>query len=212
MDLIFKGTECATRRIRIGVRGNNIVDKLCFVIDRYPQDDIDLTKFTPYIKLENRECGYLDKDSRVEVQKDDEMGTLRITYALRQKTTRCPTASVQLQFEHRDEVGKPIAIWQTETVSVEFRRTVPADEEIEDVYPGVVQDLADRVATLEGLKNVAAATREDFPKEGSEDVIYIAKQENRLYRYDPVKGDYIVFDPEWAKIKFIDGGKPNARK
>lgn len=211
MDLVFKNTECATRRIRIGVRGNNLVDKLKFIVARYPEEDIDLLQFTPYVKLENKECGYMDKDGKVEVDFDEKTGTINLIYRLRQKTTIYPTVNIQLQFEFFNDVGTSVVIWQTEVISLEFRRTVRADEEISDRYPSIIQDLANKVALLDGKSNIVRESKADFPEKGSENVIYVSIKENRLYRYDTETKEYIAFEPEWGKIKYIDGGKPNGK-
>ena len=136
MDIIFNGTSCPIKYLHIGVQGNNLVDKIVFCVPRKTSDGLDLSEFTPYIKIQN-----------VKEKYDDQ---LRLTYRLRRKTTMYPCFEMQLQFEQPDE-GDCI-VWQTEVINVTLSRTITADKEIEQQYPSVIQDLTARVETIENVK------------------------------------------------------------
>lgn len=140
MDIIFNGTSCPIKYLHIGVQGNNLVDKIVFCVPRKTSDGLDLSEFTPYIKIQNIKENYIDKY-------DDQ---LRLTYRLRRKTTMYPCFEMQLQFEQPDE-GDCI-VWQTEVINVTLSRTIAADKEIEQQYPSVIQDLTARVETIENVK------------------------------------------------------------
>ncbi|MCM1234495.1 MAG: hypothetical protein NC489_30715, partial [Ruminococcus flavefaciens] len=128
-----------------GVRGNNLVDKLEFVIKRYTDTGIDLSTCTPYIKLQNEKEQYFDKDGRVEVI--DENGTLRLVYKLSRKTTMHASFDLQIQFEQKAE--SDVIVWQTEAITFTLSRTIPADVAIANQYPTVLQDLTARVEKIE---------------------------------------------------------------
>ena len=53
MDIIFNGTSCPIKYLHIGVQGNNLVDKIVFCVPRKTSDGLDLSEFTPYIKIQN---------------------------------------------------------------------------------------------------------------------------------------------------------------
>lgn len=148
MDIIFKGTSCPIKFLHIGVRGNNLVDKLVFCVDRKTPDGLDLSEFTPYVKIQNKAENYIDKDGKLAIDKCDNQ--LRLTYQLRRKTTQYPSFDMQLQFEQPNDGD--CVVWRTEVIGVTLSRTIAADRQIEEQYPSVIQDLAERVTTIEEIK------------------------------------------------------------
>lgn len=122
--------------------------KSCFAYSEKPTTDSILSEFTPYVKIQNAKENYIDKDGKLTIDKYDDQ--LRLTYRLRRKTTMYPCFEMQLQFEHPDE-GDCI-VWQTEVINVTLSRTIAADKEIEQQYPSVIQDLTERVETIENVK------------------------------------------------------------
>ena len=148
MDIIFNGTSCPIKYLHIGVQGNNLVDKIVFCVQRKTDDGLDLSEFTPYVKIQNAKENYIDKDGKLSTDKTDDQ--LRLTYRLRRKTTMYPCFEMQLQFEHPGE-GDCI-VWQTEVINVTLSRTIAADKEIEQQYPSVIQNLTERVEQIESVK------------------------------------------------------------
>ena len=65
MDIIFNGTSCPIKYLHIGVQGNNLVDKIVFCVPRKASDGLDLSEFTPYIKIQNVKENYIDKDGKL---------------------------------------------------------------------------------------------------------------------------------------------------
>ena len=57
---------------------------------------------------------------------------------------------MQLQFEQPNDGD--CVVWQTEVIGVTLSRTIAADRQIEEQYPSVIQDLAERVTTIEEIK------------------------------------------------------------
>lgn len=146
MVITFNGINCPIKYYAVGVQGNNLVDKLEFVINRYTDTGIDLLTCTPYIKLQNAKEQYFDKDGRVEVKKETD-NTLRLVHKLSRKTTVHASFDLQIQFEQKAEGD--VIVWQTEAITFTLSRTIPADIAIEKQYPTVLQDLTYRVENLE---------------------------------------------------------------
>lgn len=145
MVITFNGISCPIKYYAVGVQGNNLVDKLEFVINRYTDTGLDLVTCTPYIKLQNEKEQYFDKDGRVEVI--NEINTLRLVYKLSRKTTARTSFDLQIQFEQKAEGD--VVVWQTEAITFTLSRTIPADIAVEKQYPTVLQDLSGRVENLE---------------------------------------------------------------
>lgn len=151
MDIVFNGQSCPIKNLHIGVRGNNLVDVLVFVIKKQTPDGLDLSTFTPFVKLQNEKENYYDKDGKVEVDVIEE--TIRLKYRLRRKTTMYPSFELQLQFE-KPESGNAddVLVWQTDTLNFTLSKTIPADAAIAKQYPSVIQDITARVENLENIK------------------------------------------------------------
>lgn len=150
MQINFNGSMCPIKYFHIGVQGNNLVDKIEFVVDRYTSDGIDLLLYVPYVKLANTKQGYVDKDGKLEVVQDG--GKVHLYYQLRRKTTMYASFDVQLQFERLDEVD--VAVWQTEAITITLSRTIAADAEIANKHPAILQELSARVTRLENIKTI----------------------------------------------------------
>ena len=53
---------------------------------------------------------------------------------------------------------------------------------------------------------ITASTHFNFPNVGKENVLYIAKEENKTYRYDAEDSMYYVVGSDYMDINMIDGG------
>ena len=74
MIINFYDTASPIKYYAVGIQGNNLADKLEFVIKRKTASGLDLAEYTPYIKLQNVKAAYYDKDTRVEkIVTDDEI-------------------------------------------------------------------------------------------------------------------------------------------
>lgn len=120
----------------------------CFCIDRITSEGVDLSEFTPYVKIQNEKDGYIDKDGKITVETTETK--LRLIYRLRRKTTSHPAFEMQLQFEKED--SGDCVVWQTEIINVTLSRAIEADETITEKYPSVLQDLTARVSDIENIK------------------------------------------------------------
>ncbi len=151
MDVIFNGQSCPIKNFHIGVRGNNLVDVLVFVLKRRTVEGIDLSEFTPYVKLQNVKENYYDKDGKIEVEtRADEM---RLKYTLRRKTTQYAFFELQLQFEKPTAAADDdVLVWQSDPLNFTLSKSIPADAVIEREHPAVLQQLSARVTNLENIK------------------------------------------------------------
>lgn len=145
MIINFYDTASPIKYYAVGIQGNNLADKLEFVIKRKTVSRLDLAEYTPYIKLQNVKAAYYDKDTRVEkIVTNDEV---RLIYRLRRKTTMYAAFDLQIQFE--GGTNTDITVWQTEAITITLSRTIPADVAIAQQHPAVIQDLTARVEKLE---------------------------------------------------------------
>lgn len=152
MDVIFNGQSCPIKNFHIGVRGNNLVDVLVFVVKRRTVEGIDLSEFTPYVKLQNVKENYYDKDGKIEVEAREH--EIRLKYALRRKTTQYAFFELQLQFEKpaaEAENGDAL-VWQSDPINFTLSKSIPADAVIEQQHPAILQQLSARVENLENIK------------------------------------------------------------
>ena len=67
MEICFNGTACPIKYLHIGVKNNNLVDEIVFCVDRITSEGVDLSEFTPYVKIQNEKDGYIDKDGKITV-------------------------------------------------------------------------------------------------------------------------------------------------
>ncbi len=145
MIINFYDTASPIKYYAVGIQGNNLADKLEFVIKRKTVSGLDLAEYTPYIKLQNVKAAYYDKDTRVKkIVTNDEV---RLIYRLRRKTTMYAAFDLQIQFE--GGTNTDITVWQTEAITITLSRTIPADVAIAQQHPAVIQDLTARVEKLE---------------------------------------------------------------
>lgn len=148
MEICFNGTACPIKYLHIGVKNNNLVDEIVFCVDRITSEGVDLSEFTPYVKIQNEKDGYIDKDGKITVEITETK--LRLIYRLRRKTTSHHAFEMQLQFEKED--SGDCVVWQTEIINITLSRAIEADETITEKYPSVLQDLTARVSDIENIK------------------------------------------------------------
>lgn len=72
MKLTFCGKKPQQNFIRMGVVGNNLSDELTMILDK-KQGDIDLSDFSPSLKIVNRDLTYADKTQHFIYDTDSEL-------------------------------------------------------------------------------------------------------------------------------------------
>lgn len=60
------------------------------------------------------------------------------------------------------------------------------------------------------VKELVFSTHYEFPSVGEADKLYIAKDENAIYRFDEDEMGYTILGLQAEDIKFINGGNANA--
>ncbi len=200
MVIEFKGNSPKVKYFRIGVIGNNKVDKLEFVIDRF-QGDTDLADYTPYLKVQSRNLEWADKYWLVNNSKDETK--LRFIYSITDILTTEKAVDVQLSFEKL--VDEDILVWQTKTCNLAFDVTVNVGEIVARKYPEVLKNIE---VELSG-KITEYQNQFFFPNVGEENRIYIDKENNRIYRYDTEENKYYICGSDYTEVEIINCGGNN---
>ncbi len=218
MILNFLGNCPQQKYFRLGVTANNLVDNIVFIIDR-KHGDIDLTEFTPFLKIQNKDLSFSDKtkDLTVETLEDAENSDkLKITYVVPDTVTRQKTVDMQLSFEKITAGGKNTLIWQTQIFNMTPDKSIDVSGVISNTYPDVIKDLNERMWRVE---NSAAAILQypdklHFPNIGQGNTIYVDAANNKAYRFDIDDNTYYVIGSNYEDIKIINanGGETDGKQ
>lgn len=207
MRVEFEGNAPLQNYIRLGVVGNNLVDKLELVV-KIHQYGVRLSDFTPSLKIQNDDLSYVDKIPASELQVEKiEYDRIKVIYTVPDKVTRQGSVDMQLAFERYDDDTVPV--WQTQTFNVAFDCQIDASEIISKQYPAALRNLEKRVNELENAPTFTEYISFDrFPEKGTAGVIYIDTSDNTLYRWNDDEGEYVMigFNPESIKIINANGG------
>jgi hypothetical protein len=147
MKVFFTGIHPEKPYYRAGVERNHLTDRLEMILD-IKQDGVDLSQFTPYLKMATSDLATASKDDRLAVTAKN--GKLKIEYTVPREITALKRVDFQLQFENDSVEGVPI--WQTAPFTVTFYPTIPADGAIEYLYPPILSEHGARIAELEESK------------------------------------------------------------
>lgn len=208
MKLTFCGKRPQQNFIRMGVVGNNLSDELIMILDK-KQGDIDLSDFSPSLKIVNRDLTYADKTQHFIYDTDSDPEKVMLSYIFPRKVTQQGNVDMQIIFEKAD--GDDTIVWQTEIFNITFEERLEVDEIVADEYPDVLSDLDERVTVLEetGGGVTEYIDRDHFPDSGESNVLYIDASTNTPYRYDMATNKYYVVGLTADDIKIINanGGK-----
>lgn len=207
MKLNFCGGSPQQKYFRIGVVGNNLVDKLILTLDR-KQGDINLSEFEPFIKIVNDNYTFADKTQNFTFDTDSDPDKVIILYKFPDKVTRQHNVDMQLLFQKT--AADDTIVWQSEIFNVTFEESVNADKVITQDYPDALFELDKRVGTLErqGVGVTECIDLAHFPDVGEANVVYIDISDGTLYRYDTARQTYftIGLNPDDIKIINANGG------
>lgn len=126
MIINYSGKVPSSKNLRIGVRENNLVDSLVFIIDRR-QGAIDLFGFTPKVKIvseektlaEDTDKGFTVEKTGYNESNDDGGGQYKITYPLPDYVTREGNVDLQLYFT-KTESKDNAPVFQTQIINITF--------------------------------------------------------------------------------------------
>lgn len=213
MILTFDGTTPCRRFLRIGVKNNNLVDRLAMRVKKQ-QGDIDLSQFAASLKMCNIDYSFADKTSNVLVEEQGEF--LYIVYVFKRKAMCHGALDMQLQFSK--DTGSDTLIWQSEIFNIAFEDSLDISQAVCDKYPDVIEEIDGRLVILEKQIDDVAYVRqyegfEDFPLDGNTRTIYIDKGTNKIYRFEPVGKQYHVIGTNYEEITVINanGGTNNGK-
>lgn len=111
MKLTFCGKRPQQNFVRMGVVGNNLSDELIMILDK-KQGDIDLSDFSPSLKIVNRDLTYADKTQHFIYDTDSDPEKVMLSYIFPRKVTQQGNVDMQIIFEKADgDDPSKIANW-----------------------------------------------------------------------------------------------------
>lgn len=137
----FKGNTPQTRFNSVGVKGNNASNKISFLIEKQ-QQEIDLSEFNAYLKVQNKEHDFLDKILLTQTSDSD---YVYLTWEITRKSTHYRNLELQIVFEgYNADI-----VWQTLMFEIELGETIKVDETISEEYPTIIEQLERIVGSFE---------------------------------------------------------------
>lgn len=180
------------RTYNYAIRTDNNSRKVKFVV--YKEQDIDLTTLAPYIKLDNIDKSFADKVRLEEVINDD---TIELTWTILRVQSKYHHLNTQIQFE---DVDNDI-VFQLPIIEFNIEKSIYADEEVENLYPSVIQDLQKQINNIHGADFYN--TIYDFPSVGEDGKLYVSREDNSIYRFDSSTYTYNCVGRDWQEIEAV---------
>lgn len=151
MEIKFNGVVADSSKIKYAVKMNNNANVIVFKVKK-TQESITLDpskKF--YVKISSCMAKeFFDKDPRAVVSQDAD--NIYVAWTMLRKHTQFKNINIQLQYE---DTSNEI-VWQTEIINVDLFGYIPADEEIENLYPSILtlmqEELDDHEARITELE------------------------------------------------------------
>lgn len=139
----YNGNKPISNSYNYSVNGNNNADVIKFVLNGY-QGDLWLGDYSIYANIQDELGDFIDKvELDLETLQIDNDGILSIELKLMKKHTENKSILLSLSFEDES------VVWKTQTVKININCGVSADEEIENNYPTILQQLEERIRELE---------------------------------------------------------------
>lgn len=142
MRLIFNGKSPQYNYIRMGVSGNNLADKLEFVVAN-KQGELDLANFSAYLRIISSDKQYYEETRNLVIDYNKYENYIAIIYTLPQRITLQKKVDIQLVFENDSNI-----VWQTEVFNVTFDKQLSFGEIVMGI-PTVTERFNELVAALE---------------------------------------------------------------
>lgn len=131
----YNGNKPTTDVFKYSVLGNNNADVVRFCLSKQ-QGNIDLEGYKVYAQAYCEEDDFIDK---VEITDNVSIveNQLQVDWTLLRKHTVNRQLKVSLSFEDEDNE----VVWQTQLVRINICDGINADEEIENSYPTIIEEL-----------------------------------------------------------------------
>ncbi len=208
MRIVFIGNKPTQNIYKVGVMGNNETDYIKMIVTK-EQGDIDLSEYTPYLKIVNSDLTFANMTNNLEVTEEED--TLQLVYRVPIEVTTQGSVDMQLSFEEiilGEEDETYTLVWQSTIFHINFDKSIDVVSYAEKYEMDVITDMLERIKKLEetSLKQpvVEYESVDDFPNIGLSEVIYVDKSENTLYRFDETNNVYyVVGEPNDAIKKII---------
>lgn len=144
MEIKFIGNKPEKTIYAYAVKENNDTNKIEFLLDKVQEGGkLDLANYIAFAKI--RGANFVDKVPLiVEIVEEK----IKLSLTLQRKHTSSRGLDIQLQFEYFT-TNENVLVWQTEIFTMVLSDTIPADEEIANKYPAILQDHERRISDLE---------------------------------------------------------------
>ena len=111
--------------------------------------------------------------------------------------------NVDLQISFESGIVK----FSTKIFSISFDASINADELIEKNYPGVLQDIEERLKEVEKKSHIEQYdSLSEFPTLGDVFTVYVDKEKNKIYRWNNEDNYYYCIGSDYEQIKIVNGG------
>lgn len=140
----YNGNKPITDYFKFSVQGNNKSDVVRFIVSLNQGGFVFNDNYHYYAKVQCVDDNYYDKIKIDTWGVNDTLNLFTADLILKAQTTSHKQIEVSLSCENlQDEI-----VWQTQIVKIAIANGVNADEEIENKYPSVLQDLQDQIDEL----------------------------------------------------------------
>lgn len=199
----FCGQDTLIKTFDYSVEDDNQSDVVKFILSNN-QDNLILSNCSAYLKITNASSSMVDK---IPLSAKVILDRVEYEWVLERKHTKWKQIKAQLQFEAKNQD----VVWQTCRFVFNIRKTINADEEIENDNPTILQDFQRRITNLEERtlndKIITKENKEEFPVVGVVDTIYIDKEDSSIYRWDNECICYVCIGNNFTNIQYIIGGE-----
>ena len=142
MEINHTGIVAEQPRYKYAVKQNNKSNIIIFKFSKQ-QDSIVLDPNKHfYVKVRNSGRTFTDKDPNVVVTSTDK--DVIISWTMLRKVTQFKDIDVQVQYEDTQND----IVWQSAMVNINLFDNIPADQEIEDLYPSILMKLQKQIDEL----------------------------------------------------------------
>ncbi len=197
-NIVFRGIIPNIFRLRLKQQYDSNVAKITFEFDKII-NELDITDFTAYIKIDTPLICEAYKDKLKCVASSEEK--VMYEWVVTDSISQYKNVDLQISFE------SGIVKFSTKIFSISFDASINADELIEKKYPGVLQDIEERLKEVEKKSHIEQYdSLSEFPTIGDVFTVYVDKEKNKIYRWNSEDNYYYCIGSDYEQIKVVNGG------